>query len=79
MCTATSFMIHDSLGIHLNSCRFDSIQLIYDELPKKDSTHDSQNGEQQRRFNSQFNWPMIAYTRFNSIQFNKKQDSTNHL
>ena len=48
--------------IHQNSCRFDSIQLIM------------------MSFQKGFNSPMITYTgiRFNSIQSNKRQDST-HL
>ena len=76
MCTLTSFMIHDSLGF--TKIHVDSIQLIYDELPNGIKIMIHKSGEQHRRFNSQFNSPMIAYTRFNSIQFNKKQDST-HL
>ena len=78
MCTLTSFTISWFTLIHLNPCRYNSIQLIYDELCKgiKITIHKSR--EQHRRFNSQFNSPMIADTRFNSIPFNEKHDST-HL
>ena len=70
-----SDLFHDSrfTWIHQNSCRFDSIQLIYDELPKRLQVTIHKSGEQHRRFNSQFNSPMIAYTRFNSIPFNKNK------
>ena len=54
--------------------RFDSTHLWRASI--RDSTHDSQKqGAAQNWFNSQFNSPMIAYTGFNSMQFNKKQDS----
>ena len=62
--------------IHLvyTKIHVDSIQLIYDELQKGIQLTIHKSGEQHRRFNS----PMISYTRFNLIQFNKKQGST-HL
>ena len=57
--------------IHQNSWRFDPIQLIYDEPQNRIQLTIHNSGEQHRRFNSQFNSPMIAYTRFNSRVFNK--------
>ena len=48
---------HDSqfTWIHRNSCRFDSIQVIYDKLPIGIRLAIHKCGEQHRRFNSQFN------------------------
>ena len=54
--------------IHSDSPKFDSIQLIYDELQKGIQLTIQISGEQHRRFNLQFNSPMIAYPRFNAIQ-----------